>query len=242
MKTPTKKLHRRTSQGFSLVEFIVILTLFAIMASVTTFDYQRYRSKIERSNFATDIALAFRQMQIYGISSSNRLIGGVGFENDDDAIQDILVNDLVLDVGVYGVEVDVESQTLTLYQEVGGNELAYDEGTDLLIDILQVNGDNRIMRICATDSNQQPDIDAVDGTCASSLGNPSQEIATGTFSVSFKRPFPDARFYATALDPDFDIAMAVIVVGKADITAPELRYVYFDAVGLLQVIEPNFVN
>lgn len=237
MKTPTKKLHRRTSQGFSLVEFIVILTLFAIMASVTTFDYQRYRSKIERSNFATDIALAFRQMQVYGISSSNRLIGGVGFENDDEAIRDILVNDLVLDVGVYGVEVDVESQTLTLYQEVGDNELAYDEGTDLLIDILQVNGDNRIMRICATDSSQQPDIDVVNGTCAS-----SREIATGTFSVSFKRPFPDARFYATALDHDFDITMAVLVVGNTDITAPELRYVYFDAVGLIQVIEPNFVN
>ena len=136
-----KKMNRKNiNKGFSLVEFIVILTLFGIMASVVTFDYQEYRSKIERSNFATDIALAFRQMQVYGISSSNRNIGGLGFDTADGTadVQDIVDQDLVLDIGVYGVQIDLGSQTLTLYQEVGGNEKAFDDGTDVIVDILQL--------------------------------------------------------------------------------------------------------
>lgn len=231
------------NKGFSLIEFVVILTLFAIMSSVVTFDYQKYRGKIERSNFATDIALAFRQMQVYGISSSNRMIGGDGFETDDEAVQDIVSQDLVQDVGVFGVQVDLESQELTLYQEMGGNDQSYDEESDLVIDILKISGDNQILRICTTEGDTQPDIDAVDGTCANSFANPSEEISSGTFTVSFRRPFPDSRFDASSLGGGgADISMAIIVVGKEGLTAPELRYVYFDAIGLIQVIEPNMVN
>lgn len=240
-----KKVNKKNaSQGFSLVEFIVILTLFGIMASVVTFDYQEYRSKIERSNFATDIALAFRQMQVYGISSSNRNIGGVGFDTADGTadVQDIVSQDLVLDVGVYGVQIDLGTQALTLYQEVGGDEKAFDSGTDVAVDVLQINGDNRILRICVTDSEQQADINEVTGACESSLSNPSQEISTGKFTVSFKRPFPDSRFLATALDPAFDVTTGVLVVGPQNAPGKELRYVFFDPIGLIQVIQPNFVN
>ena len=243
MKTSLQKKNI-SSKGFSLVEFIVILTLFAIMASVVTFDYQNYRRKVERSNFATDVALAIRQMQVYGISSSNRTVGGAGFDEDDNAVQAIIDQNLVLEVAVYGAEIDIDEQIITLYQDVlGGSDTEYDEGIDVVVDILQVSGDNQISHVCTTSTSSYALINEGTGECQNSIGNPSQSISSGKFTVSFKRPFPDARFSIVGLQAiDSEITTAVIVVGTEGLTGRELRYIHLDPVGLIQVSEPEFTN
>lgn len=233
--------------GFSLVEFIVILTLFAIMASVVTFDFQKFRTSIDRSNLASDIALSYRQMQVFGISSSNRVIGEPNFETNDEVVAGIVANDLAQESSIYAVEIDFDEQTIKLYQEFyyesfSGDPDQYDQQSDRLVDLLQISGsDNRILRVCLGDSGQQPSIDAIDGSCVFDTGSSGEDVGQGTFNTSFKRPFPDAKFHAESIsDPSFEPQIALLAIGPSSAAPQELRYVHLDAVGLVQVVKPEF--
>ncbi len=61
--------------GFTLIEFIVIISIFAIVASIALFNFSGFNSNISLSNLTHDVALAVRSAQVYGISS-------VGDSND----------------------------------------------------------------------------------------------------------------------------------------------------------------
>ena len=233
MKKNNKQLHK----GFSLVELIVILSLFAIMASIVTFDFSQYQKNIERVNLATDIALSFRQMQVYGISSSNRVVGGSSFEEDSDLVSTLVNQDLIQDTSYYGVELDIDSQTITLFQEMGGSSNEYDDETDLLIDKLAILGDNQVQRICAATEGTLAQVDS-EGSC--SFDGNGEEITGGTFTVMFQRPFPDAGFYFSE-EPSLSASSLVIVVGVQIPVPGEINYVYLDAVGLIQSVNADAV-
>lgn len=51
------------SRGFTLVEFVVIIGIFAIMVGVIMSNFNGFRSVITLDNLAQDIALAIRQVQ-----------------------------------------------------------------------------------------------------------------------------------------------------------------------------------
>lgn len=57
-------------KGFSLVEFIVIISIFAIMAGVALFNFGGFNSTVSLNNLAHDVALTIRQAQVYGISAT----------------------------------------------------------------------------------------------------------------------------------------------------------------------------
>lgn len=232
-----KKKNSQLHTGFSLVELIVVISLFAIMSSVVSFDYQRYQENIERVNLATDIALAFRQMQVYGISSSNRVVGGAGFDSESGVVEGVVSGDLIQDNSLYGVELDLDTQELTLFQEVGGNSTQYDDGIDVLIDRLAITGDNTVLRICATPGFVQPEI-LNDGSCLAE--GEIIEINSGLFTALFRRPFPDGNYYITQ-DPSFTPSIAIMVVGTPLREGNELNYIYLDAVGLIQRINASTV-
>jgi Tfp pilus assembly protein FimT len=58
MSLPTKQ-----AQGFTLVEFIVIMAIFAVMVGVVLFNFTGFRSRVTLDNLAQDIALSIRQIQ-----------------------------------------------------------------------------------------------------------------------------------------------------------------------------------
>lgn len=49
--------------GFTLVEFIVIMAIFAVMVGVVLFNFTGFRSKVTLDNLAQDIALSVRNIQ-----------------------------------------------------------------------------------------------------------------------------------------------------------------------------------
>jgi len=63
--------------GFTLIEFIVIISIFAIVASIALFNFSGFSSNISLANLTHDVALAIRGAQVYGISS----VGGSNIEN-----------------------------------------------------------------------------------------------------------------------------------------------------------------
>lgn len=57
----------------TLVELLVVLAIFFIVAGLTIFDYGRFRSSVSLQNLADDVALSIRRAQNYaiGVKSSN---------------------------------------------------------------------------------------------------------------------------------------------------------------------------
>ena len=233
-----KKKKRQKNTGFSVVELIVIISLFAIMSSVVSFDFQRYQDNIERINLATDVALAFRQMQVFGTSSANRIIGGAGFDQDSGTVQTLVDTGLLNSVSLYGVEFDIENQVMTLFQEIGTNNNSYNDGVDLLIDRLVITGVNRVLHVCATNGFNPPVVDAAGNCEFPSAGIQAEE---GTFTAMFRRPFPDAS-YTLSVEPGLEPGILIMVVGIPGDPAEELNYIYFDAVGLIQGVGYEVVS
>ncbi len=62
-------LRCKNSKGFTFVEFIVIISIFAIMAAIALFNFKGFRSSIGLNNLAYDIALEIKTAQTLGASA-----------------------------------------------------------------------------------------------------------------------------------------------------------------------------
>jgi prepilin-type N-terminal cleavage/methylation domain-containing protein len=58
---------KRTDRGFSLMELLVVLSIFLIITSVVLFNQNKMSSDIGLSNVTYEVALKIRQTQTYGI-------------------------------------------------------------------------------------------------------------------------------------------------------------------------------
>lgn len=58
-------------KAFTLVEFILILSIFSIMAGVTMFNFNGFRSNIAMENLAYDVALSIQNIQQRAASGAN---------------------------------------------------------------------------------------------------------------------------------------------------------------------------
>ena len=61
-----KKIHNK---GFTLVEIILVVFITVIISSMVIFRYRDFSDSIELENMATDVTLAVREAQVFGISS-----------------------------------------------------------------------------------------------------------------------------------------------------------------------------
>jgi prepilin-type N-terminal cleavage/methylation domain-containing protein len=104
--------------GFSLVELIVVITIFSIMSGVSIFNYNKYRDNIETNNIAQDIALTIRQAQVYGLAGS------------DDNINIAKITD---DKSIRGVNIHPYTNTLIIYEDIN-RDFVYNSAYDRIID------------------------------------------------------------------------------------------------------------
>lgn len=87
----TKKHASWHTRAFTLVEFVVILAIFSIMAGVALFNFSGFESNVSLTNLAHDIGLTIRQAQVFGGSATQSLgvfdskTRGVYFEYDQAA-------------------------------------------------------------------------------------------------------------------------------------------------------------
>ena len=74
MNTQSHKIHNRNinhQRGMTLVELMVVLSIFVIVTSLSIFDYKSFRSNISIQNLANDITLAVRKAQNFAIGAHN---------------------------------------------------------------------------------------------------------------------------------------------------------------------------
>ena len=73
--TPNSHCGYAAQRGFTVVEFIVILSIFAVMASVTLFNFRDFSDTTSLTNLAFDIALEVKRAQTIGSSSIDDTMG-----------------------------------------------------------------------------------------------------------------------------------------------------------------------
>ena len=215
----SKKLH---NQGFSMVELIVVISIFALMASTTIFNYNDYRDRVEETNIAQDIALSVRQAQLYGISSSNRDVGQVFDDDENNAAEKAFFNgvDITDNSSIRGVAINVKDKTFTLFEDNNGNNV-YDSGIDRVIDERQVLSNRVELKACL--DNGTPDL----GNCSSDLVTDDELIY-----VTFQRPYPDAIIRLQGDDTTYsNVSIGFYTGGNEEVST----YIQIDPSGQISV-------
>lgn len=64
-------MRNSTQKGFTLVEMVAVLGIFAVLSSIVIFNYTKFRSDTILTNMAYEVALSIREAQIYGVSARN---------------------------------------------------------------------------------------------------------------------------------------------------------------------------
>lgn len=170
-----------TQAGMTLVELIVVLALFMIVASLTIFDYGKFRSNVSLQNLGDDIALSIRRTQNYAIgvhsSQSSVFADGYGIHFSTTNPPDpnnvragsnktfIIFNDLN--------KSKVYDYTSTPTTCNGGTLTSSDE----CIEMLNITSNDYIYQVCSTSGGVE--------ACTS----------TGSVDISFFRPDSDAYIY-----------------------------------------------
>lgn len=184
--------HPVSHQAFSLVEFIVIISIFAVMAGVGLFNFRGFQSDVSVSNLAHDLALTLHQAQVGGIAGVSTSILSqpvgvpIGFEIKYDNGSQAFEHSFIL----------FENPTLTFdYYEA--------DPANRLLDTITIQSQDTISSIETSDDNGL-------------TWTPYQN----TVVVYFQRPFPEPTFLnlggATLLrftitNPDQTVKKSVII-------------------------------
>lgn len=194
------------NKGFSIIELVVVITIFAIMSSVTIFNYSSYRQNIEVTNVAQDIALTVRQAQVYGISSTDRIVGTTNLDSPlaADQLFGQSIADITNDHSIRGLTVFPDENKIILFEDNNRNFI-YDTN-DRIIDqrtIISTSVDIVGVKPCITEVD-----------CAN--------LQTDRADIVFQRPYPDA--YISFGGDRHDIyGFITIVVGGANGTTSHIQ-------------------
>jgi prepilin-type N-terminal cleavage/methylation domain-containing protein len=95
-KTKTSQVSKIKSLGFTLVEMLVSISIFAIITAVVLIRNNEFNSGILFSNLVYEIALSIREMQTYGITVRASETGTFQFQNGYgvyfDKVKDVTTN------------------------------------------------------------------------------------------------------------------------------------------------------
>lgn len=111
---------RNGRRGFTLVELLVVITIFVFMTAIVIQRYGTFNQSTIITNLAYDVALVLRTAQTYGVSVKN--------VTDSSNNQNYNYS--------YGIQMDFETGTnptsLFMYADTNNNK-KYDNGTDIVL-------------------------------------------------------------------------------------------------------------
>lgn len=176
---------KKLNSGFTLVELLVTISIFAILTGVVLFNQTKFDSTILLTNLAYDTALTIRQAQTYGInikefdnnSNTNKFVPyGVHFETGANNKSFILFADINMD-GIYDGDTSSCSPS-------------YPGKSDGCVNRYNIKRGNYISDLCT-------------------IGVNSEACEPNTLDITFKRPNPDAIIKVIEGD-SFDRARIVL--------------------------------
>lgn len=165
----------RPSRGFTLIEMMVSLVIFAAISGVVLLNYNGFNSRILLSNLTYDIALSIRQSQVFGI-------GVREYASETPPFGIFLIED----------STDGSTNHYVFYSDLGNpgdNAYADPTGTNCsnpeCLDRYVLQKGNKVSSFCIWNG--------ASSICSPDLPGPE---SLDSLSILFRRPNPDARFFA----------------------------------------------
>lgn len=218
---------KKAHQGFTLIEFIVIISIFAIMAAVALFNFTGFRSNVALNNMTHDIALTIRQAQVFGWSTQT--VGNVS-NVDGNNLQQKQGVFFKYDGGTqtFGQEFVLYSKEIPINTFDGAfNDLI--GSTDRVVDTIKIQGTSRIFEIRT--SQKRSDLTDLDAS-GNPIANPPKIDAD--VSIAFARPRPEALFYSGG-NPVTVPFLGIYVRGSADANDTRVRVITISQFGEINV-------
>jgi prepilin-type N-terminal cleavage/methylation domain-containing protein len=172
-KDNQKKFTLRNSKGFTLVEIIVVVFIFAVVSSVLLFRYSDFSTNITLRNLSQEVALSIRKAQTLATS----VRGG----NPTDAFNTTKGYGMYFSLAQNGTKYGGGASSFVLFRDDNGDGL-YNQ-TDQSCGSLTV-GNECLEQFSITTGDTVSQI-CVEEDCSSSSG----------VVFYFKRPNPDAKIY-----------------------------------------------
>jgi type II secretory pathway pseudopilin PulG len=165
MNSVFKKKNTIKTNGFTLVEFIVIMGIFSIMVGVVMFNFTSFRSTITLDNLAQDIALSIRQVQtsagagqtLPDRNPTNEEFRGIAFIPDTTEFK----------------------SSFLIYKTSNSNSSAYIENDSIILDQIDIKTPDKITAIYPTNDP---------------TNNDPESPLTDIVSIAFQRFKTDANF------------------------------------------------
>lgn len=184
MKILKKKKYRGnqsylpTQTGMTLVELMVVLAIFLIVAGLTIFDYGRFRSSASLQNLSDDIALSIRRAQNYAIGvQSNKSVFSYGYGIHFSTALPVLSNARAGSNKSFVIFNDLNSNNIydhaTSPSTICNSNIIIADG-DECVDMLNITSADTVHLICPNGNNCIP----------------------GSVDITFLRPNPDATICA----------------------------------------------
>ncbi len=206
----------RAARGFTLVELLVAIALFGLIAAFTLLAYSKVSSQLFITNLAYELALSFRQAQSYGVSVHEFRTGGLE----------------TFDVG-YGLHFDAGSaDTYAFFADEGGETgdatfngtygTAYNESRCLsateCITVYRLERGNRLYKFCGVlpigDMGKDAPDENKNEECNVNSLPPANPTITYLDAV-FLRPDPDAIIKTSQLGRQYR-AVRIYVISPTE--------------------------
>lgn len=184
--------HHLYARGMTLVELIVVLSIFVIVSGLTMFEYQEFRSGASAQTLADDIALSIRKAQSFAIGVRNTnadFSAGFGVHFSVSQRDDIPLGGsnknfiLFADRGVEpnkSYDYDPSNTACDINSAIEGHEC---------VEVISITSAEKVTGIYLYGSND-----------ALGANEPLQVDPNGSLDIVFLRPEPDAFFcYRTNL-------------------------------------------
>lgn len=196
---------KQKNKGFTLVEMLISVGIFTIMSSIILANYPEFRSRSALDNLTAQVAIVFREAQVYGISVREE--SGENFN-----------------IG-YGVHVDLSSSDtqLIIFADKNNNKI-YDpdgskEGGDYVVETFNLNGGETITQLCAP-------------SCVGDTG--TRPLDEKSLTAVFVRPNPDA-YFSVGVGGEWDKSLSSISLKISNRSGSYSRYVEVYTTGQISV-------
>jgi type II secretory pathway pseudopilin PulG len=201
-------------RGFTFVEFIVIISIFAIMASIALFNFRGFRTSVRTNNLVYDVALQIKSAQTLGVSAPGELDASVG-----GGFEQVVTTMFDYTGGTTGF-----SPTFITFRDVyGGGKGVYDAGIDVIIHTSTlVGGYPARIEVCTSST--------------------SCTAVNSSVSISFQRPDPEPVITSSDcsgplaggyLYPMCEGAVRIAIV--AEDAPSKVQYIYVEPTGQIRV-------
>lgn len=167
----------------TLIELMVVLAIFLIVASLTIFDYGRFRSNASLQNLSDDVALSIRRAQgfaigVIGVQRLNSFSYGYGIHFSTSAPS--------------GDTIAGSNKSFPIFADINNNNsYDYASGSSTCIAANVGLNNQECYDLLTITSN-----DTIAGICPN--GNDANCTGT-TADIIFKRPNPDAYIYVNGV-------------------------------------------